>query len=79
MSEIKLKEVKGWALEDGCFKQSPWFPIIISQQGCIKPFLRISESSAKVRKHCFMVSQFPWFPFSCSLGKGTEKTSYCLQ
>ena len=39
MSEIKLKEVKGWALEDGCFKQSPWFPIIISQQGCVKPFL----------------------------------------
>lgn len=36
MSEIKLKEVKGWALEDGCFKQSLWFPIIISQQGMCK-------------------------------------------
>lgn len=80
ISEVKLEEVKGWALEDEeCFKHPLWFPVIISQQGmCIKPFLRISESSAEVRKHCFMVAQFPWLPFSWSLGEGAEKTNYCL-
>lgn len=81
MTKVKLKEVKGWALEDEeCFKKPLWFPIIISQQGMyIKPFLRISESSAEVRKPCFMVAQFPWFPFSCNLGEGADKTNYCLQ
>lgn len=79
--EVKLEEVKGWTLENKeCFQQPLWFPIIISQHRmCIKPFLKISENSAEVRKHCFMVAQFSWFSFLWSLGESAEKTSHCLQ